>query len=230
VTTTAQTLRQIALHWADLHHALGDRPITGAFGTGLRSYLRTLEQYDREETAALRLLERDPAQIGERPIPLSLRVYETMRTVEAALVELADQTAAEVQRPAMSRAPRTWPAPDRARRDQLADADAADRRRWRYTGHRSAPHAALWLCALVEGRPGPWRPLSDAHRARIRRVAAGALERIETTLDTAAEVAALTEPCPCGGTIEVYGGAGTTPVAHCQGCGVLWTEAGIVAA
>ncbi|MEU4256294.1 hypothetical protein AB0B42_00560 [Streptomyces fradiae] len=221
-TTTAHHLRTIALHWTDLHQALGDRPIHGAFGRGLRDYLRTLEQYDREEVAALRALERDPAQIGERPVPISLRVYETMRTVESALIELADQTAADVQRPAMARAPRHWPAPDRARRDALADADATDPRRWRYTGRRTAPHAALWLCALIEGRPGPWRPLTDAHRARIGRVAAGALHRIETTLDTSTVTATLTQRCACGSVIEIHGGAGTPPLARCTGCGRTW--------
>jgi hypothetical protein len=37
-------------------------------------------------------------------------------------------------------------------------------------------------------------------------------------------------PCACGGTIEVYGGAGSTPCARCKGCGALWTELSIIAA
>ncbi|MEV5447542.1 hypothetical protein AB0N23_34225, partial [Streptomyces sp. NPDC052644] len=66
------------------------------------------------------------------------------------------------------------------------------------------------------------RPLSDAHRARIGRVAAGALHRIETTLDTSTVTATLTHRCACGGTIEIHGGAGVPPLARCTGCGRTW--------
>lgn len=239
-TSPATTdLRLIATTWTDLHDALGAPNIVGGFGAGLRGYLTTLEQLDAEEqeaagyrATALRALERDPAQIGERPTPIRLHVYDTMRAVEAALVELADQTAADVQRSPMSGPPRNWPANDRARREHLARADALDLRRWKYTGgrRRTAVYAALWLLGRVEQRPGPFIPLAEEQHHRIIRVAAGAAERIERCLDTGAETATLADPCPCGGTIQVHGGAGASPLAHCIRCGRLWTEQGSNAA
>lgn len=243
MTTTAQHLRTIATTWTDLRDALGAPTQHSWPPVELAGYLRSIEQYDPTDAAALRALERDPAQIGQRPIPIRLRVHETMRTVEAALVETADQIA-----PTITIAPMKPPAPrraapartrdervawaDHARRIELARADATDLRRWRYTGQRTAPYAALWLLARVERRSGPFRPLTEQHRRHIARVAAEAVARIESTLDLADRTAELTaeHPCPCGGTIEVYGGAGAQPVARCQGCGALWTEAGVIAA
>lgn len=187
--------------------------------------------------------DRNPAQLGERPIPIRLRVYETIRCVEAALVECADQIAPSITvdpmkppaprraAPARTRAERVaWA--DHARRIEQARADAADPRRWRYSGQRTAPYAALWLLARVERMRGPFRPLTEQHLRHIARVAAGAVARIEAVLDLADERRELTSehPCPCGGTIEVYGGAGATPVARCKGCGAIWSERGVIAA
>lgn len=230
MTTTTQHLRSIALNWQHLQDALGAPVQAGAFGLGLRSYLAGLEQHDLDEAHALRALERDPAQIGERPVPIRIPVYDCMRAVEAALVQLADETAASVQRPAMSHAPHGWPASDRARRNAMADADAADPRRWRYVGHRTAIYAALWLLARVQGGPGPFIPLTEPQRQRIANVAQGAAARVERTLDTGSEVAELSVPCrQCGGTVDVHGGAGASPIGHCRGCGHIWAE-GVIAA
>lgn len=238
--TTAQHLTTIARHWTDLRDALGDRPLVGAFGLGLRSYLNTLEQYDpdelearRHQAAALRALERDPGQLGERPIPIRLRVHETMRTVHVALVETADQIAADIQRPVMSPLPAGYPDADRRRREQLVLQDRNDTRRWTWTGTRpDAPHAALWLLARIQGAPGPFQPLTKAHSRHIARVAAEAARRVETVLDLGAERRQLDDnhPCPCGGRIDIHGGAGATPVAHCTRCGAIWTETGVIAA
>ncbi|NUK22047.1 hypothetical protein [Streptomyces lunaelactis] len=241
--TTSQHLRTIATTWTDLRDALGTPTTIGGLGHGLRGYLTRLDQYDAEEAAALRALERDPAQIGQRPIPISLRVYDTMRTVEAALVELADQTAAVVQRPPLTPMParrgfyaserdRRIGEEDRARRDALARADMADPRRWKLNGHRTAPYAALWLITRIDRRPGPFDPLSEAQRHRIGVVAVGAVERIEAVLDLASGERELggEHRCACGGKIKVYGGAGATPCANCLDCGALWTEQGIIVA
>ncbi|WP_228974993.1 hypothetical protein [Streptomyces sp. DH12] len=221
-TTTAQHLRTIATGWADLRAALATTPTTWP-PTALRAYLTALELHD---TAAgqLRALERDPAQIGHTAAPLSIPILDTMRTVEAALVELADQAAAALQRPPMGRAPETWPIAERERRNRLAAEDAADPRRWGAPGRRrTAPHAALWLLAVVEGRPGPWTPLTAAQRAWIHRIAAEAARRIETALDLHDGTAALARPCTgCGGQIIVHGGAGARPLARCRGCGDTW--------
>ncbi|MFG2670830.1 hypothetical protein [Streptomyces sp. NPDC048445] len=229
--TDAADLRTIATTWVDLNDALGMPAAVGGFGRGLRSYMTLLDETDPATAAELRALERDPAQLGQRPIPIRLSVYGVMRTVEAALTECADQIAAAVQRPSMSPAPRSWPANDRARRDRLAHADTVDPRRWRYTGIRTAPHAALWLLGRVQGSPGPFRPLEAAQQQHIARVATEARHRVEQVLDTGAETVDLSVPCPnCAGTIRVYGGAGASPLANCASCGGIWTEQGAIAA
>lgn len=234
MTTTATRLRTIALHWRDLHDTLGSPATIGAFGLGLRGYLAALEdhdaEYERAHAAHLRAQERDPIQLGERPAPLRIPIFDTMRAVENALVECADITAAEVQRSPMGLLPKSYPAADRTRRELLAMKDAADPRRWRYTGTRTAPIAALWLLARVKRAAGPFTPLDEQQQARIATVAASAADRVERALDIAAQRRTLERRCACGGAIDVYGGEGRQPLAHCDGCGGIWTEGGVIAA
>ncbi|WAL93957.1 hypothetical protein [Streptomyces sp. Je 1-369] len=237
MTTTATHLRTIAVHWHDLHEAAGTPVIAGAFGLGLRGYLARLDDLDADralmDAALARAAERadsNPEALGERPVPVRLSVLDTMRAVEAALVDCADQTAAVVQRSPMAYAPRGWPDADRARRDQLARADALDPRRWRYTGCRTAPYAALWLLARVTRAAGPFTALPEREERRIAVVAAGAAGRVERALDIAAQRRTLEQRHDCGGAIDVHGGEGRQPLAHCTGCGQVWTEGGVVAA
>jgi hypothetical protein len=235
MTTTATHLRTIALHWTDLHQAAGQPTQLGAFGLGLRGYLARLEdaeqlEYERHQAAHLRSLERDPIQLGDRPTPVRLHILDTMRTVEAALHDTADQIASAVQRPPMPFAPKQWPAADRARRNALARADAADPRRWRWTGRRRpVPYTALWLLARVESKAGPFRALTVVELEQIGVVAAGAAERVETALDIGSQRKTLEQLHDCGGRIDVHGGEGRVPVAHCTGCGRVWGE-GVIAA
>ncbi|UDM00052.1 hypothetical protein [Streptomyces longhuiensis] len=238
MTTTATHLRTIALHWEDLHDAAGQPVTVGAFGLGLRGYLARLDEldaeqaeYERHQAAHRRSLERDPIQLGDRPVPVRLHILDTMRAIEAALHGTADQIAAAVQRTPMPLAPSSWPAADKERRNQLARADAADPRRWRWTGRRRpAPYTALWLLARVEARPGPFRALTEQEAALVGATAAGAAGRVERALDIAAQRRTLAQRCACGGEIDMHGGEGRPPVAHCVGCGRIWTEAGVVAA
>ncbi|MEU7399982.1 hypothetical protein [Streptomyces sp. NPDC044948] len=248
MTSTATHLRTIAIHWTDLHEAAGQPAQIGAFGLGLRGYLARLDQadrdefnYDRAHAAHLRSLERDPIQIGERPVPVRLHILDTMRAVEAALVHCADDIAHAAQRapisvPAARKADyRTLreariAAAERERQQQLAHADQVDPRRWKFTGHRTASHAALWLLARVERAPGPCRRITGTEEERIGTVAAGAAARVERALDIAAQRRTLETPCVCGGLIDVHGGEGRVPVAHCTGCGRIWTEGGVIAA
>ncbi|MEU8537124.1 hypothetical protein [Streptomyces parvulus] len=251
MTTTATHLRTVALHWTDLHEAAGQPTQVGAFGLGLRGYLARLDaadaeqiEYEAHQAAHLRSLERDPIQLGERPVPVRLHILDTMRAVEAALIACADDIAHQAQRAPIAgptaRRTATHPyltqreadidAADRARRQQLAHADLVDPRRWRYTGRRTAPYAALWLLARVERKPGPCRRITEDEERRIGNVAAGAAERIERALDIAAQQRTLSTPCACGGQIDIHGGEGRVPVAHCTGCGRIWTESGVIAA
>lgn len=246
MTTTATHLRTIALHWNDLHEAAGQPAQLGAFGLGLRGYLARLEdaeqiEYERHQAAHLRTLERDPIQLGDRPTPVRLHILDTMRVVEAALVACADDIAHASQRapisvPAARKADyRTLreariAAADRQRKTELAHADQHDPRRWRYTGRRTAPHAALWLLARIERAPGPCRRLTDVEETRIGVVAEGAAERIERALDIAAQHRTLEQRCGCGGAIDVHGGEGRPPLAHCTGCGRIWSEQGVAVA
>ncbi|MFF7851897.1 hypothetical protein ACFZDF_30560 [Streptomyces sp. NPDC007910] len=233
-TTTASTpLRQLITLWPDLTDALGDRTQHAWPPPQLRDYLSGLDRHDASEAAALRALERSPDQIGTRPVPISIPVHQTRRTVEAALAECADVIASVSQIEPITFPGKDWPAADRARRYAAARADLADPRRWRYRGKTpGARYTALWLLARVEHRPGPFRTLTEQQHRHIRLVATGALQRVEQTLDLTAGRRELTaaHPCPCGGTIEVYGGAGAQPVARCKGCGAIWSEAGVVAA
>ncbi|MFI1942040.1 hypothetical protein ACH44C_33520 [Streptomyces purpureus] len=230
---TATTLRTIATLWPALDDALAAPTQHSWPPVELRSYLAALEQHDAAEAAALRGLERNPDQLGTRPVPINLRVLDTMRLVEAALHETCDQIAAANQRQPITPAPAEWPTRDRIRRNKLANADLHHAHRWHYTGRRpGAIHAALWLCARVEGIGWPGRPLTDVQRRHIASVAAGTLARIERALDLADGRRDLTSrhACPCGGTIQVHGGAGARPVARCKSCGAIWSEAGVIAA
>ncbi|ROQ35840.1 hypothetical protein EDD98_4917 [Streptomyces sp. PanSC19] len=169
-------------------------------------------------------------------MPISLRVHDTMRAVEAALLDTAACLARSVQRPPVQLPPPARAATartrgeclvweDRARRIEQARQDSADTRRWHTTSAgRTAIRAALWLSGRADGRSGPFRPLSDTEEQHLARVKP-ALDLSDVRRELTAE-----HPCQCGGTIEVYGGAGARPVAHCKECGTIWHEGGVVAA
>ncbi|MGV2918475.1 hypothetical protein [Streptomyces alfalfae] len=245
-TTTATHLRTIALHWHDLHDAAGQPVQHGAFGLGLRGYLARLDELDaeqqeheRQQAAHLRSLERDPIQLGERTVPVRLHILDTMRAVEAALIACADDIARQVQRPPMS-----MPRPQRA----AVTRTRAERLAWRTgPGRSSRPRRTLsthdggtsmgstpprtprpGFSPVSSRRPGPCRPLDEAQERRIGKVAAGAAERVERVLDIAAQRRTLQQRCACGGAIDVHGGEGRAPLAHCTGCGRVWSEGGVI--
>lgn len=239
MTTTEQGhLTTVIRHWTDLRDALGAPNKVAAFGVGLRGYLAALDRIDEQQTEAerqlardRRLLERDPSQIGERPTPFRIAIFDTMQAVHADLLECADATAASVQREPMGPLPASYPEADRARRAVLAMRDAHDPRRWKWTGPRpTAPLTALWLLGRVQGAPGPFHRLTARQADYIAAVARDAANRVEAALDIAAQLAPITKPCPeCGGRIQVRGGAGASPLAHCTRCGRIWSEQGVAA-
>lgn len=162
MTTTATTLRPLITLWPDLHAALGDRPIHGAYGLGLRGYLAAIDHHDPVEAAAPRSEERDPAQLGDRPVPLNLAIYDTMRAIEAGLAHCAEVTAAAaVQIECIPLPGRDWPAADRARRAVAPRSHRAAPRPVP-APHRSAggPHR--------HGRPRRPGPRADHPRHRRR--------------------------------------------------------------
>lgn len=124
---------------------------------------------------------------GITTAPLRLDVLDAKLTVEAGLIELAEQTAAAVQHAPITPAPprRSWPTDPRARRTAQADdtrrnrlalRQSKDPRRWRYTGQRTAPLAALWLLGRTRGVRRPWRPCASV-TGRARRRWATRVER-----------------------------------------------------
>ena len=234
MTTTATHLQIVAMHWRDLNDALGAPALHNGFGIGLRGHLAALDEpllADLKQARADERADSSPDALGTRPVPLRIHILDTMRTVETALVECADQTAGSIQRPVMGLLPAAYPAADRARRELLAMQDRRDPRRWSWTGGRpTAPYAALWLLARVQGAPGPFRPLTALQLDHITAVARTAADRIEQALDIAAQRKTLERRHDCGGRIDVHGGEGRPPLAHCTGCGRIWAEGGVVAA
>lgn len=238
MTTTATHLRTVALHWRDLQDALGQPAIHHGFGIGLHGHLAALEEHHADRTlidaTLARLDERadsSPDAPGQRPIPIRLAVHETMRIVREQLLQCADQIAGSVQRPVMGLLPDGYPPADRARRELLVMQDRNDPRRWSWTSTRpDAPYTALWLLARVQGAPGPFRPLAPLQLDHITGVARSCADRVEAALDIAAQRRTLEQRHDCGGRIDVHGGEGRPPVAHCVGCGRIWTEQGVAAA
>lgn len=227
-------LRAIVTLWPLLDEALStSAPSSWPPAGRMSDYLKQLDELDMPQRGA-----RDGSGTGEAPAPLRIHVLDTQRLVHAALLGCADAIAEHVQRQPMAMpAPRraavahtrdervAWA--DHARRVQAAQDDAADRRRWRWTGARpSAPYAALWLLARVLDRPGPFTPLAEAQRRHVANVASGAIERIDHALQLARITRPLGETCACGGRLAIDGGDGEPPTVRCTGCHRRVTAAG----
>jgi hypothetical protein len=183
--------------------------------------------------------DRDAVQLGERPVPLRLHVVDACRAVEAVLCAVADEIAADVQLAPLAPMPPVKhggyatrreaqvAAADRARRDRLAAADAANPSRWSYVmGDRSAVHAARWLLARLDEETVHCKPITGAHRIRIADVAREAAHRIERTIGGVGgggdrySVVMDGRPCPyCGGDLTLYRGGGLDDEVVCDGLG-----------
>ncbi|THA56123.1 hypothetical protein [Streptomyces sp. A1136] len=242
-TSTATTdLRTITTLWPALQDTLDGLGTQSWPPAGRADLLRALDtrdadevETDRRRAVLRRAAERSPEQIGTVNAPIDLRVYDTMRLVETTLVHLADTLAPQITRPAISHAPadwetRGWTAVDRALRNQCADDEQADPRRWRYVGLRTAEYAAGWLDARVRGMAGPFWMLTAAQLHHVEQVAAGCRDRVERALDLVTQERILDQPCSCGGRIVLRTGAGAPPMARCAGCERLWTMADTAAA
>lgn len=232
-TAAAQDLRTIAVSWPDLRDALGAPTQHSWPPVQLRGLLAAQRDLDPEETEAQhwqakarRALERDPAQLGERPILIQARIFETMGAVRQDLLDCADAVAGQVQQqPLAELRGGDWPEAYRARHNLRAIKDRADPRRWRWTGQRpDGGYTALWLLGRVQGAPGPFDRLTTRELDQVAAVARHAAHRVEQALDLADGRAKLERPCgECGKPIQIHGGAGARPTARCTGCGRIWS-------
>ncbi|MFF9088621.1 hypothetical protein ACF1BE_19755 [Streptomyces sp. NPDC014991] len=127
--------------------------------------------------------ERNPEQLGERPVPLRLHVADASRAIEIALCALADELAA---------------------RDALDPADWYGRDR----AQRTAPAAARWLMSRL--RTESCCPTHDAEQDRIARYAREAADRLDRVVGLRRAAAVLPGmPCPwCGGDLVAHTEAG----------------------
>ncbi|MZF56917.1 hypothetical protein GTX53_24315 [Streptomyces sp. SID5594] len=144
--------------------------------------------------------DRDPAQLGERPVPLRLHVVDACRAIEIALCAVADQLAA---------------------RDTQDGADwysdpynPADWTAGRPEG-RTALAAARWLLGRLDA--GPCCPTHYAEQATIAEYARTAAERIDRVLGTGRVSRVLPSmPCPwCQGELVIHTEAGTVLAVTC---------------
>lgn len=193
MSTTAQQLTTIALAWPRLRDALDSHGAAPWPPAGrMTTYLRAIEQLDIPQRGA-----RDGSGTGEAPAPLRIAVLDTMRAVEAALLRCADQIAAE---------------------NRINGSDPTHPQLWPHPQRRTAPYAALWLCARAQGRFWPGRPLTTDQRQHLDRVADGATARIEQALHLARLTRWIDAECACGGPLYIEGGDGTPPAVRCDWC------------
>lgn len=223
IRTPHDHLTTIITGWDDLRALVTTRPTRST----RIAYVKAIEAADAEEVAArakAHAAARDDMRdvLGDRPVPLSLSVLDTIHAIEEALLSVADQVAAVVQRPSMSHAPyrahevHDWDRSDVTRRNHLADDDARDVRRWTYSGTRTAPAAAAWLLQRLMSEPGPFRPLPDAQRALIGKVAGGAAERMERVLGSYRTHAVMERRCPwCTGELTMHHGGDDLEAVTC---------------
>lgn len=191
--TTADDLRHIATHWDDLRDMLTIPAITGGLGQGLRAYLTAEQEDDRDQLAATERAERTAIALGERPVPLRLSVLDTIQHVEAALLDLADQSA------------------------QLEPADIPDAERWRYNAswRHGAPWACMWLAGALAWLPARNLDHVTATTRILRR-------RVDQALGIAQREDPIPRECFCGGRLVLRHGGPDIPAVLCRGCGTIW--------
>ncbi|AAR29709.1 hypothetical protein VWBp19 [Streptomyces phage VWB] len=136
--------------------------------------------------------DRDPAQLGDRPVPIRLHVADACRAIEVALCSLADS---------------------------LGIPDALDYADWygRDREQRTAPTAARWLLARYGTGPAV-SALHKAERLRIDGYAREAAARLDRVLGTGRAASPMPgRPCPwCGGELVLHTEAGTVVSVTCS--------------
>lgn len=239
MTTPQHDLQTVINLWADLENAL-ETPTSMTWPpAGLAAYMNALDQLDAEEVAEIREARgwqrAGTVALGERPVPIVVKVHDTIRAVNLALVDLADNVADHVQRPPASRLRAAGPGDDIALRIATAtiaavEADQRDPRRWSITNprYRTAPYAAAWLLARLDDAPGPFRQLSPLLRERITHRASDAAQRVQAALEMKRRQRRVQHPCPhCRGHLDVHGGDGQPPQVRCTNPDCGWTRTGV---
>lgn len=218
-TDARQDLDAIADGWPKLAALLPAGTGGSTWPPARSGYLRALDEHDAEDVARYRA-ERSELALGERPVPLSLEVFDAMRGIETVLCDLADQIAATIQRPAMNapHAGRGWTDELHLTVMKAAAADAGDPRRWRYGGTgRTAPHAARWLAARLAGASGPFKAMSEEQAELVATVAHGAAQRLGKLIGSERTDSPMDRPCPwCAGDLVMRSGGDDLPRVTCQ--------------
>ncbi|MFE5658343.1 hypothetical protein ACFQ9H_19400 [Streptomyces sp. NPDC056517] len=136
--------------------------------------------------------DRDPAQLGDRPVPIRLHVADACRAIEIALCSLADA---------------------------IGIPDALDYADWygRDREQRTAPNAARWLLARYGEGPAV-SALHGRERIRIDGYAREAAARLDRVLGTGRSASPMPgRPCPwCGGELVLHTEAGTVVSVTCS--------------
>ncbi len=261
----AADLRVIASHWGNLH-AMLTVPATADWPPAARMADHQAQLTDDEQAeleaaaaaAAAEWAERTPIAMGERPVPLRLAILDTIRIVEAALIDLADQVAGNIQRPAATVRRSASPGDTVGQALRLAATqDEADSRRWHYAGGpaadktrpqvrhagRTAPQAITWLLARVDAEPGPFRELRPIELDRLASATRAIRGTVERALRLGRRTDPIPRPCPCGGRMVIHHGGALTldaarrstwgsvldPEVECQDCGMRWVGAAMAA-
>jgi hypothetical protein len=192
--TTADDLRHIATHWADLRDQLDTPPADTWPPRESRTFVLQLEAAEQAAAEARQeRAERTATALGERPVPIRLTVLDTITLVEQQLLDLADQCA------------------------RLEPADIPPAERWRYNA--SWRHGAPWACTWLTGALA-W--LAPADRDRVTTTAAACRRHVEQALGLRQREDQLGRQCFCGGRLVLRHGGPQIPEVQCLGCGTVW--------
>ncbi|MFZ3471447.1 hypothetical protein ACODT4_20680 [Streptomyces sp. 2.9] len=233
----ADDLLAIREQWGDLLAAIARRPAAADWPPrDSRAYIDghlTDQADDDEHQDDEPAIGRTPLTLREHPAPVNLDALDAALDVERDLFDLADQLAAQAQRPVRT-------GRDAHGRFVRDEDDAADPARWTCTHHRDAgpadavahgsrTHGLHWAAVWVEGRllgEDVDEGLFAAIPARVLDEAAAVVSRARRTVERAlgrdGRTTDLPEPCPwCGGALAARTRSGGEPLVMCstgEGC------------
>lgn len=229
-TTAREHLAHIADQWPALRELLtASTPTTWPPAGRIADQERLVSDLDQETArrqARQEYADRDPTAPGERPVPLRLGALDTMEEITTALCGLADQIAAQVQRPVINATVRGATILDEVARSMamLALQDRLDINRWEY-GHRDVLRAVGWLDFRLHGPAGPCQALAPAHRQQILTTARRCTRLLDTALgETTPEPQRIGRPCACGGHLALTTADDPAQIrVACETCEIAWT-------